>query len=385
MEEEIASLRVAQSVLPAETSLPPEEGPAHDAATITAELPTPSHIGETKSTSLKCEDTSKNNVISNSEQLQSQNQSQDDFTLVTSNHQASRKNRIDKSEVDLMLLVDSNGRDIQMKRLCPNLAAKKVPCPTISHVGKVLDSYKGISNVKPSTIICHFGTNDLEQSSSQDFIQSFCNTISELCKVFPSSKIIVSELLPRLDHFDASISHCNSQIHRKCAILPNVHFISHNNSIRPERQMFRDTKHLNRTGFFNFIKNLKGAIYGPTYKGKDVRSHQYLARGVGTQFNMGNAPQSRFDTRYYTNDPQYQARSNQPIFPQYPHANVWNQYGSAHLFSKNPHLKENEISKNGESMERLSVKQRDPILPSEEDKEYIGKDLIRSLYKMYCT
>ena len=148
------------------------------------------------------------------------------FTLVTSNHQASKKNRITKSEVDLILLVDSNGRYIQMKRLCPNLTAKKVPCPTISDVRKVLDSYKDLSNAKPSTIICHFGTNDLEHSSSQDFIQSFCNTISELCKVFPSSKIIVSELLPRLDHFDASKSHCNSQIHRKCATLPNEHFIS---------------------------------------------------------------------------------------------------------------------------------------------------------------
>ena len=211
--------------------------------------------------------------MNNSERLQSQNQSQEDFTLVTSNHQASKKKRINKSEVDLMLLVDSNGRDIQMKRLCPNLTAKKVPCPTISDVRKVLDSYKGLSNLKPSTIVCHFGTNDLEHSPSQDFIQSFCNTISELCKVFPSSKIVVSELLPRLDHFDASISHCNSQIHRKCATLPNVHFISHSHNIRPDRHMLRDTKHLNRTGFFSFIKNLTGAIYGPTYKGKDGRSH----------------------------------------------------------------------------------------------------------------
>ena len=52
IEEEIASLRDVQSVLPAETSLSPEENQARDAATIKAELPSSSYIGETKSASL---------------------------------------------------------------------------------------------------------------------------------------------------------------------------------------------------------------------------------------------------------------------------------------------------------------------------------------------
>ena len=59
MEEETASLRDIQSVVPAETSLSHEESQTHDAATITAESPPPSYIGETKSTSLKCENTPK--------------------------------------------------------------------------------------------------------------------------------------------------------------------------------------------------------------------------------------------------------------------------------------------------------------------------------------
>ena len=195
---------------------------------------------------------------------------------------------------------------------------------------------------------------------------------------------MVSELLPRLDHFDANISHCNSQIHRICATLPNVHFIFHSNSIKPDRHMFRDTKHLNRTGFFNFVKNLKGAIYGPTYKRKDLRPHQQFAKGTSSHFNMVNTPQPRFD-RYYTNEVHYQAGRNQPNFPQYPHGNVWNQYGSSHLLNENAHLKESEISTKEESLDKLRVKPRDSILAREGDKEHLGKDLIRSLYKMYCS
>ena len=161
---------------------------------------------------------------------------------------------------ETILLIDSNGKYINMTKLCPDTTAEKIPCPLIKSAQNFCDTpYNGKD---PKNIICHFGTNNLERSSTTATANDFSNTIHNLAKKFPSSKIFISMLLPRADHIDQNIQRVNDHIRKQCSSLANAHFITHENIIANKYNSLRDIKHLNRSGFFSFIKNIKASLYG---------------------------------------------------------------------------------------------------------------------------
>ncbi|XP_067310538.1 mediator of RNA polymerase II transcription subunit 15-like [Pseudorasbora parva] len=126
-------------------------------------------------------------------------------------------------EPQIALLIDSNGKFIDIKKLFPRHKAVKFWCPTTDKALELLtESQLG----RPSHIIIHTGTNDLR--SQQDRVSDSLRAVVEKArKTFPNSKIILSTLLQRKDFHPNTILKINSSISRHCALLPNVHLAHH--------------------------------------------------------------------------------------------------------------------------------------------------------------
>ncbi|ROI27697.1 hypothetical protein DPX16_23019 [Anabarilius grahami] len=153
-------------------------------------------------------------------------------------------------EPEIALLIDSNGKFIDTKKLFPQHKAVKFWCPTTDKALELLtESQLG----RPSHIIIHTGTNDLR--SQQDRVSDSLRAVVEKArKTFPNSKIILSTLLQRKDFHPKTINKINSSISRHCALLPNVHLAHHPDL---DTDCLYDHVHLYKNLVHIFAKRLK--------------------------------------------------------------------------------------------------------------------------------
>ncbi|XP_016350301.1 uncharacterized protein LOC107695035 [Sinocyclocheilus anshuiensis] len=124
---------------------------------------------------------------------------------------------------EIALLIDSNGKFIDIKKLFPRHRALKHWCP---NTDKALELLTESQLGHPSHIIIHTGTNDLR--SQQDRVSDSLRAVVEKARhTFPNSKIILSTLLQRKDFHPNTISKINANISRHCALVPNVYLAHH--------------------------------------------------------------------------------------------------------------------------------------------------------------
>ncbi|KAL7870690.1 hypothetical protein SRHO_G00081870 [Serrasalmus rhombeus] len=119
-------------------------------------------------------------------------------------------------DIDVAVLIDSNGKLLQEDKLFPGQTTSKIWCP------KIRDAHRIISDPNlgtPKYIIIHTGTNDLRLE--QDRVGGLvCRVADRAAESFPNAKIIVSTLLPRKDFHPATIQKVNADISRGCALSP---------------------------------------------------------------------------------------------------------------------------------------------------------------------
>ena len=110
----------------------------------------------------------------------------------------------------------------------------------------------------------HTGTNDLEMTSTvDDLISDLTTMITEASTKFPSSKIIYSTLLPRVDIPFPTITRINEQICSRCSKLPNVHVVvPHDNVFAKGPDVLYDNNHLRKRRVGLFAANLVEVIGG---------------------------------------------------------------------------------------------------------------------------
>ncbi len=124
---------------------------------------------------------------------------------------------------EIALLIDSNGKYIDVKQIFPRHRSVKHWCP---NTNKALELLTESQLGHPSHIIIHTGTNDLR--SQQDRVYDSLRAVVEKARhTFPNSKIILSTLLQRKDFHPNTINKINSNISRHCAIVPNVYLAHH--------------------------------------------------------------------------------------------------------------------------------------------------------------
>ena len=179
---------------------------------------------------------------------------------------------------ETIIMCDSNGRLLNIKRLCPGSSYTYIRCPTLSQAQEIINN-----NVftKPKILIFHCGTNDLDNSEDSKVISDLLKIIDQFKAKYPECQIILSSILPRMDNQQARISKINQKIKEECLKKPNVHFVSHT-SVFASYQHFYDSKHLNDYGIKIFAKNLKTAFYqvrnnsihmSKEQKQKEIRNH----------------------------------------------------------------------------------------------------------------
>ncbi|KAJ8369386.1 hypothetical protein SKAU_G00094140 [Synaphobranchus kaupii] len=123
----------------------------------------------------------------------------------------------------IVLLIDSNGKFINEKKLFPRHRVTKLWCPTTQ---KALELLSESCLGSPSHILIHTGTNDLR--AQQERVATSIRAVTEKAShTFPNSKIVISTLLPRKDFHPHTIQKVNASISRDCALRPNVHLAHH--------------------------------------------------------------------------------------------------------------------------------------------------------------
>lgn len=122
----------------------------------------------------------------------------------------------------------------------------------------------------PSHIIIHTGTNDL-WSQQERVSQSLNRVIEKASTTFPSSRVIISTLLPRKDFHPDTIHKINSSLSRDCARRPNVH-LAHHPTL--DINCLYDQVHLSKNTVSIFAQTLKTSLSTETNPRYAGRAHQ---------------------------------------------------------------------------------------------------------------
>ncbi|XP_078023017.1 uncharacterized protein LOC144462725 [Epinephelus lanceolatus] len=128
-----------------------------------------------------------------------------------------------REKTDIVLLIDSNGKFLNEKKLFPTHKVAKIWCPN-THQAIDLLSEERLGS--PSHIIIHTGTNDL-RSQQERVSESLKRVIEKASTTFPNSRVVISTLLPRKDFHPDTIHRINNSLSRDCARRPNVHLAHH--------------------------------------------------------------------------------------------------------------------------------------------------------------
>lgn len=153
-------------------------------------------------------------------------------------------------KTDIVLLIDSNGKFIDEKKLFPKHSVAKLWCPNTHSALRLLNED---SLGSPSHIIIHTGTNDL-RAQQERVASALQRVIEKATTTFPNAKITISTLLPRKDFHPDTIQRVNANLSRTCALKPQVH-LAHHPTL--DLTCLYDHVHLYRATVPIFAKTLK--------------------------------------------------------------------------------------------------------------------------------
>lgn len=160
----------------------------------------------------------------------------------------------EESDPEIVLLCDSNGKFINMRRLFPSSKAVKIKTPRTS---SALENIQKIKAKNLKQLVIHTGTNDFMPSKDNSVVNKITEVVIQARKTFPKTQISVSTILPRLDIPTHRIADLNKEIHQACMSIENVHII-HHEDITSEH--LYDTVHLNKKGVSLLARNMKDTV-----------------------------------------------------------------------------------------------------------------------------
>ena len=188
------------------------------------------------------------------------------------------------SNKSLLVLMDSNRRYIDQHLLWRG--SKMMPC---GNLNQAISTIESIKENKPDAILIHTGVNDLEAYSVEQVFQNIKALIESCQKYIPTSRIILSEITPRMDILDRDVFRINRLIHENYSNINMITIVKHH-SLRNSNTM-RDNKHVSETeGTLKLAKNLKFGIR--------------KAFGIqGSKYRASEKSEWRSTQTYYKTDP----------------------------------------------------------------------------------
>ena len=155
---------------------------------------------------------------------------------------------------DIILLIDSNGKFIDSNKFVHNKTVEKCPTPTIATAIETI-STKNFD--RPSTLVIHTGTNDIEHSTLESCFDNFQTLIDLTAQKYPATKIIISSLITRNDGYDTKRSQLNNKI-SQLRFYANVHLVNNENITQ---EMLYDRKHIQKRKIGTLVANLKDCTF----------------------------------------------------------------------------------------------------------------------------
>ena len=160
---------------------------------------------------------------------------------------------------DVILLVDSNLVKIRPDIMDAGKTCAKFFCPTLAHIDFLMKSVE--IKKQPQIVFIHCGTNHLsERYQLTRFLEDdFIDSISNLRKMLPNAKFIISSLLPRMEPcLKIPVRYINDFLYGVCSAAQGLSFMR---NINIKAEMLIDNKHINSEGFKTMLSNIRFKIF----------------------------------------------------------------------------------------------------------------------------
>ena len=121
--------------------------------------------------------------------------------------------------------------------------------------------------------------------------------------MFPSIKIIVSEVTPRMDEFDEQVKVANSSLNKFVDRHENTFIVKHDNLRNPD--FFQDAKHIRQDGIARFAANIKKGLrnaYGMQF--------DRYSQGNERSYLQQEAQRTRYDQQSLPHNHNHNQREN---------------------------------------------------------------------------
>ena len=213
----------------------------------------------------------------------------------------------------IVLLMDSNGKYVDGKRLFPNHRVNQQKCP---NTRRAIDWLTEEKLGAPSHIIIHTGTNNLRTQRGEQVAKSVMEVVEKATSTFPGKKIIISALLPRKDDYGQVIPSINALISRECAMKQNVYFASHPTL---DQDSLWDEVHLRKVAVPVLAKKLKDVALERNTDRQPPTTGRGQPRGHRAPPKQPNAFRGHFtphQTHTQANPPIHKATPHQTHTPQ---------------------------------------------------------------------
>ena len=105
--------------------------------------------------------------------------------------------------------MDSNRRFIDKDKLWRECEIK--PCYHIKEAKELLNKIP-TSHDPPRAVLIHTGVNDIEDTSPEELFKEIKDLGHDFQSILPNTKLISSELIPRMDSLDRDILKINEMI-----------------------------------------------------------------------------------------------------------------------------------------------------------------------------
>ena len=156
---------------------------------------------------------------------------------------------------DVILFMDSNGKNIDEKILANNVLIQKVKVYTVPQAIDVLNACNFAK--QPEKILFHLGTNDLDHAPPEEIASKMSELLNLARSRCPRTKIYVSALLPRQSRSMADIQerieYTNTAYGTLTSSMPGCFLIN----INIHMDMLSDDRHLNKIGFYTLLANIR--------------------------------------------------------------------------------------------------------------------------------
>ena len=133
-------------------------------------------------------------------------------------------------------------------------------CYTIEQVNQFLDEVEVV--VQPKKLLLGVGTNDIDEAGKDEIVPKYRDMINRLRSKFPNTRIYASLIFTRKKkevRANAVSTDINTELFDICDEIPKISAFFNNNITD---DMLEDTKHLDRTGRFALLSNMRFAMFG---------------------------------------------------------------------------------------------------------------------------